>query len=268
MLDQESISYDEIIDNRVKISEINKFESNKKKLFIVGIFISFCIIIFSYFVDSSNNIRKVEIKGNKYLSDEYILEYANVDMNSKFLFSSFFVKGRVMKSPFIESVSISLNDYNVMLIEIKEKHMVAYRYYDKLEVIIDDGEIIEVEESMSDIITYLPIVFGSYTKEIMNKIASGLGDLEPHIIENIAEIHPYETTYDQYMLRLLMRDGRNIFSSYYSLAPINYYYDVSLILTEEDHCLYVIEISNHMYSSACPWEEKENKDEKQEKDDE
>ena len=242
-----------------------KFKKNKNIIFIISIILSLLLIVIIYFYNDDNKIRYINIKGNIYLSEKYILDIIEISLEDKYLFIlPPIVETRLNNSSFIKDSKVSLDKYNTITIEIIEKKMVAYIFNDNLEVLTEDGEIIIIPQGEERIISYIPLIFGDYLKENLILIGQSLATLNNYIIQNIAEIHPYSTTYDSNMLRIIMRDGRSVFSSYQALSPINHYFDVASKLNSDDKCLYTVEDINSMYSSLCPWEIIEEEEDKKE----
>ena len=259
------IEDNDVIKRKLKVKKLNKFLNHKIKLFIIGIILSWIISIIFYFNNDSNNIRKITITNNHYLKDEYVIKQSGLTLDNSYLFfNKYDVIKELINSPYIKDAKITHDKYNIINIEIEEAHLVAYQFNDKPTILTKDAETIEIDKEFEYLISYYPLLFGNYNQELISNICKGLSEVDSTILENISEIEPYETTYDNNMLRLLMRDNRFLFTSTLSLEPINYYYDIVKELEEDEVCLYVIEISNHIYSSACPWEVQEEQEEENE----
>ena len=249
------IEDNDIIKRKIKNKKFKRFLNYKFRLYLLGIFLSWLTIILIFFNNDNNNIRKVIVTNNTYLKDEYIIKLSELTSEDKYnIFDKNKIEDNILESPYIKDIKVIYEDYNIINLEIIEESLVAYQFNDEPVILTKDGNSIKIEKEFEYLISYYPILFGDYTDDILKKICDGLNKLESSVIENISEIEPFETTYDPNMLRILMRDNRFIFTSTLSLEPINYYYDIVKELEEDEVCLYVIEISNHMYSSICPWE--------------
>ena len=77
--------------------------------------------------------------------------------------------------------------------------------------------------------------------------------LSQETINAISEIYPYVSSYDAGMIELLMSNGKYIFMSPNSIGVMDNYFELSKVLTDSDECLYIDELSEGVYSSACPW---------------
>lgn len=261
-----NIDENDVIIKKLNDNKQKKFLIYRRKIFLLGIFLSWILLIYIYISTESNDIRKIVISNSHYLKDEYVIELSGLSLDHNFLFIN---KNDIIKkinsSPYIIDSKVILSDYNIINIYIEEEVLVAYQFNDKPTILTNDATPIIIEKDFQYLISYFPLLFGNYDKEILKKTCHGLSKIEPFVLENISEIETYETSYDENMVRLLMRDNRYIFSSTTSLEPINYYYDIVKELTEVDKCLYVIEMSNHIYSSKCPWEETEEIEKQEEK---
>ena len=70
-----------------------------------------------------------------------------------------------------------------------------------------------------------------------------------------SEVHSYPFSYDERMMEFIMRSGNYVYVSSYGLALLNNYHSIeSSLSTEEDHvCIFLDEVTNSGYTSACPF---------------
>ncbi len=257
--DEYSIENNPVVNKRKMVKAQYRFLNIKKKLFVLGIFISLVIVILMYFYNPNTNVRVVHFDNNTFLKDEYLLELSEITTDSKYLLVfNHVVEQNLLASPFIKDVIVTHDIYNSIIVDVEEYNVLAYQYNDEPKLIIEDGSTILMDESTAHLISYVPIIFGGYTKEMLVNLANALNKLDRHIIENIAEIHNHQEEYDPNMLRIVMRDGRNIYTSLIAIETVNVYYDIINDLTPENKCLYTVELTSNIYSSACPWELVEN----------
>ena len=74
------------------------------------------------------------------------------------------------------------------------------------------------------------------------------------MISLISEIQQYEVSYDPNMIRLIMHDGNQFFSSYYSMDVLSEYNGIVSNLNKPNSCIYVDEMSKSAYTQLCPGE--------------
>lgn len=249
-----------VIEKRRIVREHYRFLTIKKRLFIIGIIISLLIIVAQYFLSDISNVTKVYINGNYYLPSNYIQSISEVDTSSKYLFVvDYFTQNNIEKDPFIKSAKVSHIKHGMIQIDVEEEKMVAYRMDDGFEILLGNGSYTKATDDLVQIISSLPLVVGFLDENAIKTLADYLGDVDHNVIENISEIHRYEMSYDENMVRILMRDGNNIFTSFYSLDTLNNYYRLLPNIEDKPACIFVDEISKQVYTSNCPWQSDEPK---------
>ncbi len=235
-----------------------KFYGTKHRYFILGIIIGLAIVIATYFCLDISRVYKVSVDGNIYLSDEKIRELSGIDDNSIFIFTfPSRVENRIKENPLIKSVDVSLEDYRLVKVNVIEKKILGYlnengeAYY-----LLEDNSRILIDDSNIHLLSNVPLIEG-YTSEQLEEIIKGFNDLDQDLLNQISEIHRYPFSYDENMLEVIMKDGNYVFVSSYGLNLLNQYYTVvSGISNTPGYCIYLDEVTNSGYSSACPWSSK------------
>lgn len=241
-----------VIEKRKKVRELAKFNKIKRKLFLLGVLIGLVIIIIIYFIRPISNVSKINVEGNHYLSDDYILNLANINDNSSYvLVFDFLVEKELTKDKLIESSDVYHGKDNVININVVEKQPVGYIYDSNLKIVLTDGTIITDDEYV-DLIAELPLING-FDDENVKLISKSFEKVDPYIIESMSEIQRYSQSYDLNMMQILMRDGNYVFVSIYSMDVLNQYFDISFKLNEKNVCIFIEDISKNAYKSSCPW---------------
>ena len=234
------------------------FMGFKNRFFLLGIIIGFFFLLFLYLISDYSNVYHITVSGNVYLNDEDIVKLSGIDENSKFLFLLTSLKERqVLKSSYIEDVTITKLDNRVINIEVNEYKQVAYMYENNdIYILLINGEKILIDDSNIYMIVKLPLLEG-YDNEQISQILRGFKAIDYKTINEISEIHRYPFSYDENMMEVIMRDGNYCFISWTGLEMLEkYYLIVSGIDTSVDKaCIYLDELTNSGYIGICPWQE-------------
>ena len=218
-------------------------------------------------MSSVSNIYRITIQGNNYLNDEDIIGLSELSTRKKYLFTiPRMIKKKIMQNPIVESCEVQLLDNNQVNIVVNEKKIIAYLYdQGNTVLLLANDERIPVDRDNLYLINKVPFIEG-FTNEELVLIEKNFAECDYQIINEISEIHKYpDLKYQD--LELIMRDGNYIFTSVYGLNILNHYYDIESSYSRDKHsCYYFEDISGNAYTSACPWEikEEEKKDVDQE----
>ena len=239
--------------NKNKIERQNyKF---KKRMTIIIFFFIIISLALLYILAPISNIKEVVVNGNYYLSDEEIIEYSQIIIDEdKYLFErNSEIRSNILENVFIEDAYVEHLKNNVITIEVKEKKLAGYVTNDNIELYCTTGESIELSENNYNLISYCP-EFTSFEGSAIDNVVKNMDLLSQETINSISEIFPYETTYDDNMIKMLMSNGKYIFLSPNSIEVLDNYFELSKVLTDSDECLYIDELSGGVFSSACPWD--------------
>ena len=252
----------EILDNTFAynrlhdIDKISDFEKDKTKTLIIAALVSFVAIIAIYLVSPYSKTFRISVDGNIYLSEEDILEEANV---SKYflLTKPSAVKRKLEKNPLVESAEVNMKDGRIVEITVKEVKAIGYIIEDNTcKLLLVDGNKIELNDDNIYLIEKVPLIEG-YTTEELDQIRNGFVNVDYKIINEISEIHKYPVSYDSLYMEAIMIDGNIAFLSYYDIDTLEDYYGVSsgIDKTKGYACIYFDGQTNSATASACPWQE-------------
>lgn len=233
------------------------FKKKKRKIFLLACFFGLVCSFFIYFISDASKIKGIEVEGNHWLSSERIIELSGLSENSRNLaVFSLLVENKINKEPLIQSSSISFNDQGIVTIEIQEKEVIGYRYLDKPEMITKEGSLVEMSNEYTSFLSKIPLVTGFYDEEdiLIQKLAKAFATVDQKKIEQIAEIHQVNYSYDEYGILCIMQDGNKVYGSFYSMEMLNSYNEVVSALKGKKSCIYIDEMSGNPYTSLCPEE--------------
>ncbi len=237
----------------------NRFLTAKHRYFLTAVLIGLFLFGLAYFMSDLSDVYRISIKGNNYLKDSEILRLSGLSTHDKFLLASTSKAERSLRtSPFIEDVEVRKENDRIISITVNEKKIAGYSYDNGSAVLVmGDGSKIPMDLSNMYLIDRIPLISG-FTAEQLEYILMGFKNIDNETINEISEIHRYPFSYDENMMEVVMRDGNYVFSSTFGLKMLKSYYSVisSLNLHGENVCIYMDEVTNSGYASACPWEDR------------
>ena len=193
--------------------------SNKLNLrlyLLIHIVILLLISFLVYFLSFESRVKILSCSGNYYFTDQQIYQMAKIDMSTRSMFASVSsMEKRLLDNPLIEKVEIKKNKDKVSF-KIVEKVILGYyekngKYY----LVCNDESKIKLDEKYKKNLIHLPLVSGFSDTQI-NKICREFRKYDKYLnrglIEKIAEVVPYQTSYDPSMLKITMQDGNFVFS--------------------------------------------------------
>lgn len=233
-----------------------EYKKAKPGLLKLGILsgVLFVLVLF-YFLPASR-VRSVSIQGNYYLDRSYIMQLSGVTLKDRFYLTlPMQVERRLERDAMIEDAKVTLQSGNVISIEVKEKQPVGYRYEDEPVILFSDNTKTQLKSDYLEIIASLPFIIGFEEDEDTRLLVKALNEVDPVMIEDIAEISEFALSYDPQAIKILMRNGGYFISDFYNLDKINLYNGVYSQLKDKNNCIYATISTNKVSAWACPWDE-------------
>ncbi len=243
-----------------KDRESGKFKKEKPALQKAAILTGLFVILFFYFMIPASRIHSVTVSGNHFLTDDYVRSLSGIKRNDIFyLVFPPYISYKVETDPLVESASVSLNENNRIVIEVKEKKVVGYRYDEKGWLLFADGTETELQSEFLDVIAKVPFITGFEEPEQKRLLAKAFANIDDSVIANISEIREYPMPYDEDAMVIVMRDGAFVIADYYNTDIINRYNEIYSRLKNKKQCIYAVakEYQAAAYTSECPWDKKE-----------
>lgn len=211
-----------------------------------------------YYFSPDSHILSMSVFGNYYYSPQQIYKIAQVTPDSrKLLNPSKVIEKRLEEDPLIEDASVTISGQSLQ-IHVQEKLIIGYYVEDGLNYIVcSNGEILPIEDpsSMKNLI-HIPLLVG-LSRETIDAIVKEFQTypeyLTRDILEKIAEILPWEESYDPNMLRMVMQDGNTVFTSIPSLKMITNYQSMLTELQGENVCLVLDSENDAIDKIACDY---------------
>ncbi len=198
-------------------------------LFLILVFIVICFLIIK-FVDVP--IRSIIIEGNVILTDQEIIEQANLeDYPSYFSTFSFSVKNKLLKNDYIKSVKVTKGLLSIK-ITIEEKKIL---YIDK-----ETGNKVTIDGEISDDkVVCVPYLTNEVPSDKKKKFLSAMNKIDNDILCQISEImyDPNDIDTDRYYL--YMNDGNSVYLTVNKFAKINKYNTILVNIGKQNGTLYL-----------------------------
>ena len=201
------------------------------RLFLLLLFISVISFALIKFVDVP--IRNIIIKGNDVLTDQEIIEIAELeDYPSYFSTFSFSVKNKILKNKYVKSVKVSKGILSIK-ISITEKKVL---YVDSLtnEKITDDGIVIK-----DDKIICVPYLVNEVHQKKKSGFLKAMNKIDKDILCQMSEIKydPNEIDDDRYYVN--MNDGNSVYLTVNKFDKLNKYNTILENVGKQNGTLYL-----------------------------
>lgn len=199
----------------MKVKRIRKF--NFKKFFKFLLFL--CVLIFLFITLSKVTIKNIIVKGNNVLSDELIIETANIEDYPSFLKTlTKKIEKKVSSLPMVKDVKVKKKWGYKVLIEVEE-YVVLFQIRSTNEYVLKLGKKVNnlnIDKNVAVLINYVP-------DDIMEKTIKKFSLLEENVLVKISEIEYTPTTYDNERFLLYMNDGNEVYITLNKIKEFNNY---------------------------------------------
>ncbi len=187
-------------------------------------------------------IKNIIIKNTTYLSDDYILELANLkDYPGFYKYSKKKIINNIEKSPYIESVIIKRKFYHILEIDVTEKKPLFYRDSDKKIVFSDRSSI---SENNDFVIFRIPRLLNYVPNNIYKDFVNNMKNIDDDILGKVSDIFYDPNDIDKERFLLYMDDGNMVYLTLTKFKMINYYNAVLEQLENRKGILY-LDNGNH-----------------------
>ncbi len=215
----------------------------KRKIKIIAFVLFLLVVFLLYFllkVLLNIRVKNIFVNNNKYLSDDYVLEKANlIDYPSYFKSLSFLIENDLEEDIFIKDASVSKSFFGVIDINIEENSVLFYKENDSKYVLEDGSETLSIPYYVSPIrvVNYIPdTVYNNFIKKL-NKINES-------VKSKISEIKYDPSEYDNSRFMIYMIDGNYVYATLTKFDSLNYYNDIYPTLEGKKGILY-LDSGNH-----------------------
>ena len=217
----------------------------KKKLKIFNLLIILTVlgvISFGVYLALESPIRNINVSGNSYLNDDYILSTAGIIDYPGFLaISDFSIVKTIKKSPYITNVIIKKYFFYVIDLKIVEYTPIFYNN-SKKNVVFSDKR--EVPISECSYIFRVPRLINYVPDNKYNSFIKHMNSINPEILGKISDIEYLPNGFDKDRFLLYMDDDNMVYLTLSKFKNINLYNDVLEQLDNRKGILY-LDSGNH-----------------------
>lgn len=195
-------------------------------LFIIIIIVFLIIKLFSL------KITNIYVTGNSYLSDQYILELAQLE-NYPVAITSFSnsIESRISKSNYINKVKVSRKSLTKIYIDVVENRPL---FYDE-----SKGKTILMDGSYTSDVFDVPVLVNNVDSDIYNEFLLNVSKIDLNVFEFVSEFKYTPNEVDKELFLITMKDGNYIYVNLDKFGNINRYLDVVVKFNNHKGILYL-----------------------------
>lgn len=200
------------------------------RIFLLLIILGIMALLFIRFVDIP--IRSIYISGNKILTDQEVIEIAQLENYPSFFATfSLSVKQKISKNPYVESVKVNKGLLSVK-IKIREKK-VLYIEKEKNEKITSSSKI------KDDKILCVPYLINKVPEKKEERFIKAMSKIDEDMLCQMSEIKydPNEIDEDRYYV--YMNDGNSVYLTVNKFKKINKYNSILENVGKQNGTLYL-----------------------------
>lgn len=215
------------------VKKVRRRVFNFKKFFCFLLFLVALIIGFYYL--QKVPIKNIVIKGNAYLSDEEIIETADIEEYPSFIMTlSSTIKRKISKLSLVKEVNVKKKWGFVLEIDITE-YKVLFSIRSTNEYMLDNEE----KVSEIDYKNEIPILINYVPDDKLSKFVNKLNTVEYETIMKISEIEYTPTEYDPERFLFYMRDGNHVYVTLTKIKEFGNYSKIKNQLGTKKGILYL-----------------------------
>lgn len=233
-------------------------KKKKRKIRLKGLLV---IILLIYLILSCGYliwkmpIKNIEIKGNYFLKDNYIIAYLNIENQSIFRVSKSKIKKKLLNLDLISSVKVHKNYLGKITIDIVEDKILFYNKNEK-KIILSSGKKIDY----ADYYLGVPVLINYVPDNVYEELIKKLDAIDQDVIALISEIEYNPSiingkTVDNKRFLFRMNDGNKVYINTINIEKFNNYLDIyEAIINKNGNvkgCLYLDSAGDNNHFNNC-----------------
>lgn len=241
---------------KAKTAPARKKARSRRVIFLSALLFA-AVSLGVYFFSDNSRVQALFCRGNFYYTSQQIFEKAGIAVNnSSLLHTAGSMQDALEEDPLIESARIDVNDRKVV-ITVQEELVLGYLEKDgQTMLLFEDGTLHPWDASNSRVLMHFPLI-ENLDDEQLSALAAQAQKypqaITRDLIEKIAEISPWQERYDKNMLRLIMQDGNEVFTSMDSLYMLEKYQRILPDLEGDGVCLMLDGDNSVINKIACSY---------------
>lgn len=236
----------------------NKQKEKKKKIRFKGLLI---VILFLYLFGSlfyylvGKPIRNINIEGNSYFKDSYLIDYLDLKNLSILKVSKSSIKKKLLEIDLISDVKVDKNYLGKLNIIVVEEKVLFYNSLNK-KIVLSNGEEISNNSSFLGV----PTLINRVDDKVNSDLIKSMSNINKDVLMLISEIEYNPSiinnkTIDETRFIFYMNDGNKVYINTINMEKINNYLSIyEAILNKSDvvkGCLYLDSNSENNHFNTC-----------------
>lgn len=212
-------------------------KKKKRKLKVFRVFLAFIFLgAFGYgiYLFSKLPVKGYYIVGNKYYTDQEIIEMTHLDKYPSYLLTNTLtIKNRVKKDKLIKNIKIKHKINGMFEVQVEENKLLIYDNLKKKSITKTLDEIDYYDENIPVLVNVIE------NKKIYKKFLEKFDELNEDIVKNISEIKYDSNDLDKERFLFSMNDGNYVYVTLSKFSNINSYLEISNTLPNNKGILYL-----------------------------
>ena len=236
----------------------NKQKEKKRKIRFKGLLI---VILFLYLFGSlfyylvGKPIRNINIEGNFYFKDSYLVDYLDLNNLSILKVSKSSIKKKLLEIDLISDVKVDINYLGKLNIKVVEEKVLFYNFLNK-KIVLSNGE----EVSNNSSFLGVPTLINRVDDKVYSDLIKSMSKVNKDVLMLISEIEYNPSiinnkTIDETRFIFYMNDGNKVYINTINMEKINNYLSIcEAILNKSDvlkGCLYLDSNSENNHFNTC-----------------
>ena len=218
------------MNNKMRQLKKRKIKIRYDRILIFLLVVFFIVICFIYLLNIK--ISNIYISNNKYLSDQEIIEIAQIDNYPSTIQNlSISIKERLENNVYIKSAKVTKKGLTSVYIEVEENRPLFYYLYNNKTILLD-GQAVDDRYVVPTVINYIT---DNYYNEFIEKIKL----LDEDVLYRIYEIQFYPNDVDDNRFLLTMNDGNYVYINLSTFDKLNKYITILESLPNKNGILYL-----------------------------
>lgn len=198
---------------------------------LIFLLIIILIILGIYFIFNLK-LSNIYIINNNYLTDQQIIEIANIeDYPATFKNLSFQIEKKLKDDIYIKDAKVYKKGFTKVYIEVIENKPL-FHYNDTNKTVLSDGTSVSLKYPVPTVLNYIT---DSYYEDFITE----LNRLDQDILNRISEIKFYPNDVDDNRFLLTMNDGNYVYVNISTFNKLNKYLSIMENLPDENGILYL-----------------------------
>ena len=236
-----------------------KKNKKKKKLKLSGliliIFLAFLVSLFGYYLWTTP-VKEINIKGNNYLKDNYLITYLDLNGKSVLSMSRSKIKKKLLSLDLVNSVKIHKNYLGKITIEIVEDTPLFYNLNTQKVILTNNKEV-----DYNDAFLGLPVLINVVPEDIYQEFINKISTIDKNVLSLVSEIQYSpskinEKIIDDKRFLFRMNDGNTVYINTINIEKFNNYLEIYEVIANKNNgevkgCLYLDSNSENNHFNKC-----------------